>query len=254
MQIVGPDDGNDDLRIGGSLARGQRNPPAPHEEGDRDGGAQSFHFRILSQGITSCNAEGVINRFENLFHDLQRYITGHGVRVALKAMDIEKPGEFDGLTVTINPRHAADARSFYLAHAFGSIVQWSTDFKTAEKVFEELRAAAEARRKEPAKLEAALKAYRRFEQTSSEYAVWLLEQIGHRTAIAPYTIFFRADIEAMTILHRTGRAPEWPEFYAQWKRLAKSGGVWVEPFIPKPFSRFKVIRIEAQEVLQERGA
>jgi hypothetical protein len=80
----------------------------------------------------------------------------------------------------------------------------------------------------------------------------MLEQIGHRRAIRPYTIFFRADLAAMTIFHRTGHSPRWPEFYAQWKRRARSGDVWVEPFTPKPFSRFQPVRIEKQEVLQER--
>ena len=192
-------------------------------------------------------------RFEHLFHDLQRYITGCGVRVPLKTMDIEKPGEFDGLSITINPLHPPEARSYYLTHAFGSIIQWSTDFKAAQKVFQELRAAAGRRKEAPDRFEEALKAYRRFEQTSSEHAVWLLEQIGHRAAIRPYTVFFRADIEAMTIFHRTGHSPRWPDFFAQWKRRAKSGDVWIEPFGRKPFSRFQPVRIDMQEVLQERA-
>jgi len=191
--------------------------------------------------------------FDNLFHDLRAYITAYGVAVPLKAMDIEKPGEFDGLTIAINPLHHPEFRSYYLAHAFGSIVQWSTDFKSAEKVFKELRKTAASRQQKPDRFEEALKAYCRFEQTSSEHAVWVLEQIGHRGAVRPYTIFFRADLEAMKIFHRTGHSPRWPEFYAQWKRRAKSVDLWVEPFTPKPFSRFQPVRIETQEVLQERS-
>src|SRR4029079_2659599 len=141
-------------------------------------------------------------------------------------MDIEKPGEFDGLTIAINPLHHPESRSYYLAHAFGSIVQWSTDFERAQKVFDELRTATARRQKQPDRFEEALRAYRRFEQTSSEHAVWVLEQTCHRRAVRPYTIFFRADLEAMTIFHRTGHTPRWPEFYAQWKRRAKSGDVW----------------------------
>jgi hypothetical protein len=192
------------------------------------------------------------SRFENVFHDLQRYISGYGVCVPLKAMDIEKPGEFDGPSITINPLHDAEARSHYLAHAFGSIVQWSTDFKSADKVFHELRAAAGRRKDVPERFEEALKAYRRFEETSSCHAVWLLDQIGHRSAIRPYTLFFRADIEAMTIFHRTGHSPRWPNFYAQWKRRARSGDVWVAPFTPRSFSRFTPVGIPRQEVLQGR--
>ena len=191
--------------------------------------------------------------FDNLFEDLRAYITGYGVAVPLKTMDIETPGEFDGLTISINPLHHPESRSYYLAHAFGSIVQWSTDFERAEKVFKELRKANGSRQQQPGRFEEALNAYCRFEQTSSEHAVWVLEQIGHRRAVRPYTIFFRADLEAMTIFHRTGHSPRWPEFYAQWRRRAKSGDVWAEPFTPKPFSRFQPVRIEKQEVLQERS-
>jgi hypothetical protein len=194
----------------------------------------------------------VAGRYETLFEDLKRYITAYGVRVPLKMMDIETPGEFDGLSITINPRHHPEPRSYYLAHAFGSVVQWSTDFNTAQKVFQGLREATRTRAQDPDGFEAALKAYRRFEQTSSSYAVWLLQQAGHQRAVRPYTIFFRADLEVMTIFHRAGHSPRWPEFYAQWKRRAKSGDVWVEPFTPKPFSRFQPVRIEKQEVLQER--
>ena len=91
----------------------------------------------------------MMSRFEHLFHDLQRSITGYGVRVPLETMDIEKPGEFDGLSITINPLHDAQPRSYYLAHAFGSIIQWSTDFKEAQKVFQELRTSAERRQGGP---------------------------------------------------------------------------------------------------------
>lgn len=200
----------------------------------------------------SCNARGMTNVAERLFHDLQRYIAGFGIRVPLKTMDVEKPGQFDGLAITINPVHAAESRSYYLAHALGSIVQWSTDYKAAEKVFETLRKATKGRQKDPERFEEALCAYQQFEQTSSKHAVWMLENIGHRAAIRPYTVFFRADIEAMTIFHRTGHAPRWPDFYAQWKRRAKGGDVWIEPFQPKPFPRFRPVAIEQQEVLQER--
>jgi hypothetical protein len=190
--------------------------------------------------------------FEILFHDVKRYLEAYGVHVPLKTMDVETPGMFDGLSITINPVHHPEARSYYLAHAFGSIVQWSTDFKRAEKVFHELRGATASRQRDPERFEEALKAYRRFEQTSSEHAAWVMDQVGHRRAIRPYSIFFRADLEAMTIFHRTGHSPRWPEFYAQWKRRAKSGDVWIEPFRPKPFSRFRPVRIQMQEVLQER--
>jgi hypothetical protein len=188
----------------------------------------------------------------DFFGDVRRFVESLGVRVFLKRMDIEKPGEFDGLSITINPRHDPVAAAFYLAHAFGSIVQWSTDFAGAKKVFDDLADAKKQRQKARAGFEAALSRYRAFEQTSSEHAVWLLAQAGHGGAIQPYTVFFRADIEAMTIFHRTGKAPDWPEFFADWKRKVASGEIRIEPFRPRPFARFRPVKIDQQEVLQER--
>jgi hypothetical protein len=187
-----------------------------------------------------------------LFRDLQRYITPFGIRVCLRTLDIEKPGEFDGLSITINPNYDRESACYYLAHSFGSIVQWSTRFDESRQVFGEIRRATRSRDSDPARLTTAIAAYRRFEETSSEHAVWMLSDAGHASAITPYTVFFRADIEAMTIFHRTGTAPRWRDFYLQWKERARSGDVWVEPFAPKPFGFFAPRKIDTQEVLQER--
>ena len=185
----------------------------------------------------------------NLFADLERFITARGVRVELRNMAIEKPGEFDGPSITINPRHDREAGSYYLIHAFGSIYQWSTDSEHARTVFEALR---DAKGRKDAAFEEALGAWQTFEQTSSEHAVWVLGEIGHADSVQPYTVFFRADIEAMTIFHRTGKEPAWPEFFAEWKERVARGDIRVEPFRPKPVARFRPVRIEKQEVLQER--
>jgi hypothetical protein len=187
-----------------------------------------------------------------LFDDLQAFIESFGVRVVLKEMDIETPGTFDGLTVTINPKHNHEAACFYLAHSFGSIVQWSTDFARARKTYDDLRSAESHRDRDPGAFEIALARYRTFEETSSEHAVWMLERIDHANAVGPYSIFFRADLEAMTIFHRTGKAPRWPDFFAEWKRKIASGELHVEPFSPRPFGPFRPVRIEQQQVLQER--
>jgi hypothetical protein len=188
----------------------------------------------------------------DLFDDLRRFIESRDVRVRLKDMDIETPGEFDGLTITINPRHDRTAASFYLAHSFGSIAQWSTDFERAQKVFDNLRDAKHDRRTQPARFEEALRQWRDFETTSSEHAVWTLGEISHAGAIGPYAVFFRADLEAMTIFHREGKAPRWPEFFSEWKRKVAGGEIRIEPFEPKPVPPFHPVRIEQQEVLQER--
>jgi hypothetical protein len=185
----------------------------------------------------------------DLFDDLERFITARGVEVRLKEMELEKPGEFDGPSITINPKHDQEAASFYLAHSFGSISQWSTNFEHAQKVFDELR---DAKKPGGGPFEKALKAWRLFEQTSSDHAVWVLDQAGHADAIASYTVFFRADIEAMTEFHRTGKEPRWPDFFAEWKQKVAAGEIRIEPFRPRPIARFIPARIEKQEVLQER--
>jgi hypothetical protein len=56
----------------------------------------------------------------------------------------------------------------------------------------------------------------------------------------------------MTIFHRTGKEPTWPEFYGEWKRKVAAGEIRIEPFVPRPFGDFHPVRIEEQEVLQER--
>jgi hypothetical protein len=56
----------------------------------------------------------------------------------------------------------------------------------------------------------------------------------------------------MTVFHRTGKEPRWPDFFAEWKQRVATGEVQVEPFPPRPVASFTPVRIEKQEVLQER--
>jgi hypothetical protein len=185
----------------------------------------------------------------DLFDDLECFITNYGVQIRLRKMDLEKPGEFDGPSITINPVHDRRACCYYLAHSFGSIYQWSTDFEHARKVFDGLR---DAKKDSRGDFELALEQWRQFEATSSDHAVWVLSQIGHSDVVDAYTIFFRADIEAMTIFHRTGKEPRWPDFFADWKARVSRGEIRIDPFTPKPVARFRPVRIEKQEVVQER--
>ncbi len=200
--------------------------------------------------ITACNWAGVASETGGLFDDLKRYVSSHGIRIQARKMDVDKPGEFDGPSITLNPVHDREALCFYLVHSFGSIFQWSTDCHQAQKVFAGLRDAKRGKTAGP-RFEEALEEWRLFEQNSSDHAVWVLGEIGHSEAIEAYTTFFRADIEAMTIFHRTGKEPRWPDFFADWKRKVASGEIRIEPFRPKPVSRFRPVRIEKQEVLQE---
>jgi hypothetical protein len=188
----------------------------------------------------------------DLFDDLRRCVERHGVLVLITEMDVEKPGEFDGLTIAINPKHDRTAASYYLAHSFGSIVQWSTAHDASQRVYDDLRNAKRRRTQEPGRFEKALDAYRAFEQRSSEHAVWMMARTGHDESIADYTVFFRADIEAMTIFHRTGKAPRWPDFYAEWKEKVAVGEIRIEPFVPNAIPSFQPVHIKPQEVLQER--
>jgi hypothetical protein len=187
--------------------------------------------------------------YGDLFEDLERFISSHGVHVRLRDMDVEKPGEFDGPSITINPKHDREPCCYYLAHSFGSIYQWSTDFEHARKAFEDLR---DAKGGKGPDFEVALEAWRAFEERSSEHAVWVLGEVGHPKSIDPYTVFFRADIEAMTIFHRTGKEPRWPDFFAEWKKKVANGEIRIEPFRPGPVAPFTPVRIEKQEVVQER--
>jgi hypothetical protein len=183
----------------------------------------------------------------NILDDLAQFVRSCGIDLRTRNMNVEKPGEFDGPSLTINPKHDRQALSFYVAHALGSIYQWSTDFEHSQKVFNDLREA-----KKTDRFETALERWRLFEQSSSDYAVWVLDHIGHADAIERYTVFFRADIEAMTIFHRTGKEPRWPDFFAEWRQKVARGEIRVEPFHPKPMAAFKPVKIEKQEVLQER--
>jgi hypothetical protein len=168
-------------------------------------------------------------------------------------MDPETPAVFDGPSITVNAIHDAETRSFYLVHSFGSIVAWTDDLPGVAAMFRELRAAKKTRDADPDRLERALQPFRAFETRASEYSVWVLEQIGHPEAIEPFSVFFRADLEAITIFHRTGRAPVWPEFFAAWKADIATGRRVVEPFTPRPVpAGFRPVRIETQEVEQER--
>ena len=185
----------------------------------------------------------------DVFTDLVRFIRSHGIEIREQVMDVEKPGEFDGPTITVNPKHDREALGFYLAHSFGSIYQWSTDFEHAQKIFNALR---DAKRSAGSGFETALEEWRRFEATSSDHAVWVLGEIGHPDAIDAYTVFFRADTEAMTVFHRTGKEPRWPEFFADWKEKVARGEIRIAPFTPKPVARFRPLTIEKQEVVQER--
>jgi hypothetical protein len=69
-------------------------------------------------------------------------------------------------------------------------------------------------------------------------------------ALASFTRFARADIEAIVTYHRDGVAPIWSEFFEAWKARAARGEISVEEFIPREIPPFKPHSIEPQEVVR----
>jgi hypothetical protein len=81
----------------------------------------------------------------------------------------------------------------------------------------------------------------------------MLAEISHSDVIPSYTNFMRADLEALTEFHHTGKAPVWREFFARWNAEVARGDRRVPPFEPKPVPPFQPVRTERQEILQEQG-
>jgi hypothetical protein len=183
------------------------------------------------------------------FDALARRIRDDGVAVTVEPMDPETPARFDGPSITINEGQGDAERCYYLAHSFGSIAAWSLDFERVHHMFETLRAAKQSR--DAARLDDAIEAFARFEEVASEYAVWLLEATLLRRLVEAYTEFFRADLDAMRIFHRTGKAPTWDEFFAGWRERARRGDVTIAPYTPRPIPPFRPVRIPEQEVVLE---
>ena len=191
--------------------------------------------------------------FAELMAALQDYVRTRDVRVHSRAMTLERPAEFDGVSITINTRHDLESRCYYLLHSFGSIVGWSVDFDRVTAIFDTLRLAKASRELEPEALEEAIEAFRGFEERASEYGVFALHDLGCPSAVPGFSEFFRADLEAITEFHRRGRAPVWPEFLALWQSDIAAGRRVDRPFHSRPIPSFQPKPIERQEVTQERG-
>ncbi len=189
--------------------------------------------------------------FGRLYADLDRRTGAYGVRVISRRLPPETPAKFDGPTVALDPGCDPESRSFYLAHALGSIARWSTDTAVTRAVFDELHAAEASRESDPGRFDRAVAGHLAFEERSSGHAVWLLAEVGHAWAVPGYTSFFRADMAAIAEYHRRGVAPVWREFYPAWKERMARGKVRIEPFESRPVPAFRAIPIPTQEVLRE---
>jgi hypothetical protein len=191
--------------------------------------------------------------YEQVSKDVATWAGSHGITVHWHKLPPGKAGEFNGLTATMNSGYAPEESAYYLAHTIGSIVRWSLSRAAIQEMFNELRAAKKSKDADPARLERAIERYRAFEIESSEYAVWLLAELRHPDAIASYTNFMRADLEALTEFHRHGKAPVWHDFFARWNKAVAQGIQQVLPFTAKPIPPFQATTIEKQEILQEQG-
>ena len=182
--------------------------------------------------------------------DVRQWAQAHGMRVTDGHMEPGKAGEFDGISIIMNTSYALADQTYYLVHALGSIVRWSLSKESTQEMFDELRAAKQGN--DRARLESAIDRYRSFETESSEFAVWILGQIGHADAVPLYTNFMRADLEALTAYHRRGQAPVWQDFFARWNEEVVAGHLQLSPFRPKEIPDFKPRKIEKQEILQKQ--
>lgn len=183
---------------------------------------------------------------------LEDWAKGYGIEVKQCVFALGQAGEFDGTTVVMNSTYAADERLYYAVHAIGSIVIWSHDRDGVQQLFDELRDAEKQKSADPGRLSQAIERYRAFETESSQYAVWILGEIDASSLVPAYSNFMRADLEAMTIFHQTGKAPVWKEFFARWNVEVAAGKRQVEPFEMRPAADFHAIAIETQQILQQQ--
>jgi hypothetical protein len=181
---------------------------------------------------------------------LKDRIEASGVCVRRQKLGPETTGVFDGLSITTNANCDLPTQCHNMGHSFGHIVQWSLETARCEKLYETLYAAKDLKRQDPASLERALWQFRLYEEEASEFAAWLLIDTGNAAAIASFTPFARADIEAIVSYHRDGVAPIWTEFFEAWQARAARGEIAVKEFIPKRIPPFTPRSIEPQEVVQ----
>lgn len=188
---------------------------------------------------------------------VQRRLTEHieaaGVRVESRNLPPETTGIFDGLSVTTNSACDAETQCHNLGHSFGHIVQWALNRKECEVLYDALYAAKAGQGDDRTALDAALAAFRAYEEEASQYAAWLLIDTGNSIALPSFNLFARADIEAIITYHRHGVAPVWKTFFADWQHRYIRGEFELHPFLPKPIPPFAPVSIAPQEVIQGTG-
>jgi hypothetical protein len=185
-----------------------------------------------------------------IFTKLKDRIESTGVCVLTMRLGPQTTGVFDGLSITTNSECDLETRSHNLVHSFGHIVQWSLERPRCESLYETLNVAKERGHEDTLALERALSEFREYEEEASGYAAWLLIDTGSAEALASFTPFARADIEAIVRYHRDGIAPIWREFFAKWQARAARKEIDVIPFDPKPIPPFTPCQIAPQEIIR----
>jgi hypothetical protein len=189
-----------------------------------------------------------------VYERLKARIEACGVQVFARPLDLDTTGVFDGLSIITNTAYDLETRCHNIAHSFGHIVQWSLDYQVQQQLYDDLHAAKANKATDPGSLERALERFRVYEEVASQYATWLLADSGNPDAVAAFTNFARADIEAIVGFHRDGVAAIWCDFFDEWNQAIKRHGCHVMPFSPKAIPTISPRPIEPQEVIRGVGA
>jgi hypothetical protein len=189
--------------------------------------------------------------WSTIYERLKARIESSGIAVLAQRLGPETTGVFDGSSITTNTDYDLETRCHTIAHAFGHIAQWSLEHDRFRALYDQLYAAKATRHTDPAALERALGRFREYEEEASQYAAWLLLDIGCADALPAFVLFARADIEAIVGFHREGIAPVWRTFLEDFRGRVACGELRLRPFVPKPVPPFVPVRLEPQEVIQE---
>src|SRR4051812_15220524 len=94
---------------------------------------------------TTAARRGPSMDFAPVLHDVRDWAIGHGIEVREQSLKRNVAGTFDGVSVALNPAFTPEELTDYFSHAVGSIVRWSLSRPAVQQLFDELRAAKEAR-------------------------------------------------------------------------------------------------------------
>lgn len=191
------------------------------------------------------------SHFSAAYGSTQGWAEAYGITAGDEKLPRGKAGHFEGVSVTMNLTYSVEERLYYLLHALGSMVLWSADRSAVQAMFDELRS-AKAEGSGP-RLELAIDRFRNFETKSSQHGAWLLAELGSPEVIDSYSNFMNADLESITLFHRTGRAPVWTTFFAAWNAERATGDQSRIALQALPIPHFVPQRIETQEILQQQA-